>query len=68
MSMTVAINIKKLVEPFMESINVRPTGDDGLHIVGLDRNGYWQEFHGIEQALRFANVERLADIGRRATT
>jgi hypothetical protein len=68
MSMTVAINIKKPVEPFMSSINVRPTGDDGLHIVGMDRHGYWQEFADIEQALRFANVEGLADIGRRATT
>jgi hypothetical protein len=68
MSMTVAINIKKLVEPFMQSINVRPTGDDGLHIVGMDRNGYWQEFHGIDQAADFANRERFKDMQAKAAT
>jgi hypothetical protein len=62
MSITVTANIKKLIDPFMGSTFIRPTGDDGLHLVGYDRHGFWQEFHSIEQAAGFANRERWADM------
>lgn len=62
MSTTVAINIRRMIEPFMATMHMRPTGDDGLHIVGLDRHGYWQEFYSIDQATSFANEERYRDM------
>jgi hypothetical protein len=68
MSTTIAINIRKLIEPFMVTMHVRPTRDDGLHIVGMDRNGYWQEFATIEQAADFANRERFKDMQAKAAT
>ena len=61
MSTTLAINIRKLILPYMQSIYARPTGDDGLHLVGYDRHGYWREFYTIEQATQFANCEYMRD-------
>jgi len=66
MSITVIANIRKLILPWMDSMFYRPTGDDGLHVVGLDRHGYWQEFASIEQAADFANRERWADMQAKA--
>lgn len=65
MSLTVIINIRRLIQPYMESILARPTGDDGLHLVGYDRHGYWREFYTIEHATAFANLERSRDMERK---
>jgi len=62
MSITVIANIRRLILPWMADMYYRPTGDDGLHVVGMDRHGYWQEFASIEQAADFANRERFADM------
>lgn len=65
MSLALCINIRRLILPYMESILARPTGDDGLHLVGYDRHGYWREFYTIEQATDFANVEYNRDEERK---
>lgn len=65
MSITIINGIRRLVLPYMESHEIRPTGDDGLHLAGYCRDGIWREFHSMDEALKYANAERFADMQQR---
>jgi len=60
MSIRTLNGIKTLVEPFLASWDIRPSGDDGLHLTGYDKAGTYHEFASLTQALNFANEQRAA--------